>query len=266
MGNEFRNTADNHFWNTDDNTWYAIKTPISHFRTKNIRRPIYPGPPRAVSYNMKPYMFSDYQEMMRSIPDKPIHDFLAENQAILPLLEKPYLSKDYQDMKYREPTPDIGNVLDPAPETTLAGWAPIGIEWPELDIPCHIFGYVGNLPTAPDATFFKVTLTSDSTEDGIEVYDRYVGEKTNRPSIKIYASKWMICAGGSGGTYNNVSYIDIEIYSLNAMKKETGATKPHFFKYVAGTGWTAFTIVNSALGERSLRSGQTIVMPPFQCY
>lgn len=265
--NEFRNTDDNRFYNTDDNSWYGAKTPIVYFRTKNIRRAIYPGPPRAVGYNRKPYMFDNYQEMMRARPDKTIHDSLPENQKLgHATLEKPYLSRAYQDMKYRRPTAEIGNILEPPTESLLEGYAPSEIEWPTLNIPAHIFGYVGNLPTAPDATMFKVTLTSNATEEGIEVYDRYSGESTNRPTIKIYASKLMVCAGGSQGTYNNISYIDIDIYNLDAIKRETGVTKPMFYKYVAGTGWTLFTIINDALGERSLRPGQTLKLPAFQCY
>jgi len=267
MNPEGEETVDNLFFRTFDEFWHEDRIP-THYRRSNMQRGrLIPEPAKPTDPNLKPYMFDNYQDMMRSRPHQRIEiGGRGEGAAFLYAgSEKPYLSKSYQDMKYREPTPKIGNVLDPSPETTVEGWAPTPIEWPKIEIPCRIRGYVGSLPTKETALNFKVTLANDATADGIEVYDHYSGGYTVSPLIQYFDAKWFSC-GGSPASYDGVTYIDIEIYSLDLIKQETGGTKPYFFKNVPGTGWTAFSVVHSGLGERSLRSGQTIILPVFQCY
>lgn len=102
----FENTADNTFWNTEDNEWYGERGIRPNRRPRRPRKPVLPLAAPAAPYpGIRPYMYDSYFDMITSPTHKAIFD--AYELAGVPIsaaaFETPYLSVDYSDMKYQPP-------------------------------------------------------------------------------------------------------------------------------------------------------------------
>lgn len=175
----FAHTDDNRFTNTNCNVWFGIKDESEKdysSKPKSIataidRIEVGGG---GLGFGKRPYLHTDYAEMLKSTTDKEAFDRLAAG-GYFPgraLLERPYESRHYQEMKYQKPVAPL--LAETSPDLQLVR--------PEFEIPdipgvptvsdkgrpMWVHGYVC---IADNVSRLKVCLTDDSTAEGIEVWD-----------------------------------------------------------------------------------------------
>ncbi|GAI96272.1 unnamed protein product, partial [marine sediment metagenome] len=126
----FAHTDDNRFTNTNTNRWFGIKDDSERdFSSKGmaigaVRREIGGA---GLGFGKRPYLHTDYHEMMKSTTDKEAFDRMAAG-GYFPgraLLERPYGSRHYQEMKYQKP---VAPLLSETPPD-------LQLEPPEFEIP-----------------------------------------------------------------------------------------------------------------------------------
>lgn len=172
----FAHTDDNRLTNTNCNTWFGIKDDTERdFSSKGMaigtaRREIGGA---GLGFGKRPYLHSDYAEMMKSTTDKEAFDRMAAG-GYFPgraLLERPYGSRHYQEMKYQKPVAPL--LASTPPELSL--------ERPELEIP-EIPGIPAFLERGrpmvargyvciTNVSRMKICLEDNALADGIEFYD-----------------------------------------------------------------------------------------------
>lgn len=205
----FAHTDDNRFTNTVHNAWFGIHDESeSEHRNKTVGRVTIKREigGAGMGFGKRPYLHSDYNEMLKSTTDKEAFDRMAA-RGYFPgraTLERPYGSKHYQEMKYQKPVPPI--LAETPPELSL--------ERPEFEIPDVAApglptAIIGRLGIPHQASRVKFCTTDSYTADGIEIFDGN--------TVRV----------GTEGTID-FGKINISIYNIAQLRQ----TSPYIYMFI----------------------------------
>ena len=215
----FAHTDDNRFTNTNTNAWFGIKDDSERdFSSKGMaigaaRREIGGA---GLGFGKRPYLHSDYAEMLKSTTDKEAFDRMA-SRGYFPgrtLLERPYGSRHYQEMKYQKP---VAPLLAETPSD-------LQLERPEFEIPTvpamgspmWVHGYI----CLTDVSRLKVCVVDDGTTDGIEIYDG-ISNRYTKEALLTTAKRFNVLIHNIYQVRQTSPYVYIFVHDSSSWRKCT---------------------------------------------